>query len=387
MPETKTIRPDLDFVRSIIESGGDTVKQCMQCANCSVACELSPPSSPFPRKEMVMAQWGMRDELLVDPDIWLCFGCTDCSIQCPRGARPGDVMNAVRKEAIREFSPFGVIQKGLESPKYLPILILVPIVIWALIYLIGANPEGKASYFDGIFPPGILEPVLGAMTMLGSLLFAIGAFRYWKALLKAHPAPAGASFVGAVIAGMTDVLTHAKFRKCEAGGTRALGHMLMFYGFVLILTGGTIVGIGFMLGMLDLPLGWLNPLKIMLNLGAIGLIAGTFILLRYRMTRPERQMKATYYDWFFIVVLFLTGVTGLLTELARAIDLKYLAFGVYFIHLVTVFCLLGYAPWSKIAHLVYRTVALVHAHYTGREQVAAASLPEKAEKVEAAPAA
>jgi len=145
---------------------------------------------------------------------------------------------------------------------------------------------------------------------------------------------------------------------------------------------------GFMFGMLDLPLGWLNPLKIMLNLGAIGLIVGTFILLRYRLTRPERQMKATYYDWFFMAALFLTGVTGLLTEVTRAMDVKYLAFGVYFIHLVTVFCLLGYAPWSKIAHLVYRTVALVHAHYTGREQVAAAPMPEKTEeRAEAAPAA
>jgi quinone-modifying oxidoreductase, subunit QmoC len=368
--DRKVIRPDLDFVRAIRASGGDTVKQCMQCANCSVACELSPVDRPFPRKEMILAGWGQKEEL-VDPDIWLCFGCTDCSIQCPRGARPGDVMAAVRKEAIRRFSPFGGMQKALESPKWLPLLIAVPVLLWGTIYMLFRDPAGRESYFDGIFPPGILEPVLGAMTMLGMGLFAIGALRYWKALVAAHPAPAGANLVGSIIKAVTDVMTHAKFRKCEEGGTRAIGHMLMFYGFTLIFIGGSIVGAGFMFHLLQLPLeknGIIGILlKVVMNIGAVGLILGTFILLWYRRTRPERQMQATYYDWFFLVVLFVTGVTGLLTELFRWLAPIEVAFAVYFIHLVCVFCLLGYAPWSKIAHLVYRTVAMVHAAYVGRE--------------------
>jgi len=369
--DRKVIRPDLDFVRRIVASGGDTVKQCMQCANCSVACELSPTDQPFPRKEMILAQWGLKEELFNDPDIWLCFGCTDCSIQCPRGARPGDVLAAVRKEVIREYTPIGSVQKALESPKYLPILILVPVVLWSLIYLVFGKAENEAQhYFDGIFPPGILEPLLGVMTMTGCLIFALGAFKYWKSLLKAHPAPAGANFVGAVMAAAGDIISHAKFRKCEAGESRALGHMLMFYGFSLIFIGGSIVGIGFMFGMLELPLPFFHPLKLMLNLGAAGLVIGSILLLKYRLTRPERQTRGTWYDWFCMYSLLLTGITGVTVEAFRMLDIQAVAFGIYFIHLICVFCLLGYAPWSKIAHLVYRSVALVHAHYTGREKKA-----------------
>ena len=152
--------------------------------------------------------------------------------------------------------------------------------------------------------------------------------------------------------------------------------MLMFYGFSIIFIGGSIVGGGFMFHLLKLPLeheanGAIGILlKVAMNIGAVGLIVGSFILLWYRRTRPERQMKATYYDWFFLIALFVTGVTGLLTEVLRWIAPIQLAFAIYFIHLVCVFCLLGYAPWSKIAHLVYRSVALVHAHYTGREKTA-----------------
>jgi quinone-modifying oxidoreductase subunit QmoC len=364
--ERKVLTPDLDFVRRVIASGGDTVKQCMQCANCSVACTLSPEDRPFPRKEMLLAQWGQKEDLFVDPDIWLCFGCTDCSIQCPRGARPGDVLAAVRKETIARFSPLGFVQKALSTPAWLPVLVLVPVVIWGAFWALFGGKEGNESYFEGIFPPGILEPVLGAMTFLGMLLFAVGALRYWSALTCHHPAPAGASLVKAITGVVGDVLSHARFRQCEAGKVRAWGHILTFFGFALIFVGGSIVGAGAMFLDWSLPLPWTSPLKILLNIGAAGLVAGSAIMVWYRLSRPARQTTGSYYDWFFLAALFGTGVTGVLTQLLRTIDVREVAFAGYFVHLVFVFCLLGYAPWSKIAHLVYRTVALVHARYTGR---------------------
>ncbi|MEW6743558.1 MAG: quinone-interacting membrane-bound oxidoreductase complex subunit QmoC [Planctomycetota bacterium] len=371
MATARVIEPDLDFVKAIQESGGDTVKKCMQCANCSVACELSPESRPFPRKEMIMAQWGLKEELLSDPDIWLCFGCTDCSVNCPRGARPGDVLGAIRKETIKKYAPFGMVQNLLAKPSTFPILLAIPIAIWAVIMFlvrgVEAETAGEAFRFAELFPLGVLEPVLGTMTLLGCAIFAVGAWRYWSALLREHPAPAGANFLASVVGAVKDVFSHARFQKCEAGKPRAIGHMLMFYGFTLIFVGGSAVGALVMFTDTEPPLPFFSPLKIMLNVGAIGLVAGSLLLLRYRLTRPERQMKATWFDWFFMVALVGAGVTGVLTEFLReGLGWRDGGFVMYFIHLVCVFLLLGYAPWSKIAHLVYRTVALVHAHYTGR---------------------
>ena len=103
MAEAVLVRPDRKFVEEIIAAGGGDLKHCMQCANCATVCELS-DGRPFPRKEMVWAQWGLKDRLVSDPDVWMCHQCNDCSRRCPRGARPGDMLAAVRRLTVAHYS-------------------------------------------------------------------------------------------------------------------------------------------------------------------------------------------------------------------------------------------------------------------------------------------
>ena len=57
MAESKWVEPDVRFVKELKALGGDTLKKCFQCATCSVVCPISPEEQPFPRKEMIAAQW------------------------------------------------------------------------------------------------------------------------------------------------------------------------------------------------------------------------------------------------------------------------------------------------------------------------------------------
>jgi quinone-modifying oxidoreductase subunit QmoC len=56
-----------------------------------------------------------------------------------------------------------------------------------------------------------------------------------------------------------------------------------------------------------------------------------------------------------------------LTEILILAGFADLAYPVYFIHLTVLFFLFAYAAYSKMAHMVYRTTALVFSKYTGRE--------------------
>ena len=59
--------------------------------------------------------------------------------------------------------------------------------------------------------------------------------------------------------------------------------------------------------------------------------------------------------------------TGILSELVRLADIAVLAYAIYFVHLIVVFFLFAYAPFSKMAHMLYRATAMVFAKATERD--------------------
>ena len=59
-------------------------------------------------------------------------------------------------------------------------------------------------------------------------------------------------------------------------------------------------------------------------------------------------------------------MTGMAAQLTRLADWAFISFFIYFVHLVLVWALFAYLPFSKLAHLVYRTVAMAYNEYAGR---------------------
>ena len=91
------LRPDGVFLRDLVERAGDSFMRCYQCGTCSVVCPFSFAGTGLPRQEMVLAQWGLRDELLNSPNLWLCTTCGNCARLCPRDVDIPGTIRAARE--------------------------------------------------------------------------------------------------------------------------------------------------------------------------------------------------------------------------------------------------------------------------------------------------
>ncbi len=377
------IKPDLNFVKDIIASGGESLKKCYQCSTCTVVCDVTPDEKPFPRKEMLYAQWGMKDKLINNPDVWLCHQCSDCTAYCPRGAKPGEVLGAIRKMTIQEYSPTPF-AKMAGDPKYLLVLFAIPVLIFlGIIGSLGhfSNiPRGDDGgiVYSHFIPVPFIDTVFILASIFAVVSFFISIKKYWSAM------SAGMQLKGNVMDGLKatlgDILSHDRFQKCTVTKDRSTAHLLVFYAFiglaittawgVVYLYGHEIFGITatslFHFGETPYPL--YDPMKIVGNASALALLLGILFVTANRLKNAEKAGSGSYFDWLFIVVIFTIVVTGILSEVLRLSDVDPLAYIVYFIHLVFIFFLFAYAPFSKMAHMVYRTTAMVFAKQAGRDK-------------------
>jgi len=351
------IQPDVEFIQKVTHGGGGDLKKCYQCATCSTVCTLSEQDRPFPRKQMIEAQWGLKDKVLADPAIWLCHNCGDCSEMCPRGARPGDVFGALRQQAIERFAWPGFLARLVNNPRALFLLVLLPVLLFGAQWAVGPEAQsvhGNEMEFANQYPLHLLEALFFAICGLVLIAFIVSVTRFVKAI---RAEGAGEPILKNLVPSFIEILSHKRFSDCGSEKNRYYGHLLLLWGFVGLAIVGTVIGLGVMSGLVTTPLAQASPLKIFANLSAAMSLIGVLILLVDRLKDPVKRLHSTYFDWFFLVVLTSIIFTGFISEFLREAQLP-IMYPVYFVHLVLIFMLFVYAPYSKLAHFVYRTIAM-----------------------------
>ncbi len=317
---------------------------------------------------MLYAQWGLADKIAADPAVWLCHQCNDCTARCPREANPGDVMQVVRSLAV----------ENLATPKFLgklvgkarvtwPLLIGLPFVFWIIfIQAVTGFPTPPIEEINGamtygwhhMVPHWMIYVVFIPTTLWVVIAIGISGSRYWK--MMGEGVNRSGSFVGNLIPVVIEILTHGRFGKCEAARPRKTGHLLFMWGFIgAAFTTGVIViamyGFNY-----PLPVEQTHWMKIVGNTSAILLIVGGLWLIFNRMGSGDSAGSTAAFDTFFLFVAFMVGLTGAATELGRIYMPVEPASWLYVAHLSFILCLFGTFPYCKFAHMVYRTVAMVH---------------------------
>jgi len=375
------VEPDLNFIKGLTASGAETLKKCYQCATCSVVCNIAPEGSPFPRKEMLWAQWGLKDKIAADPDVWLCHNCGDCTKHCPRGAKPAEVLGALRKASIEKYAMIKPLA-GIGG-NFMASFIVGAIVVAALLAFTGhlnifanyhqVDENGKVNIiFNNFIPTHNVDFLFMPLFFLALLTAGYGLMKFWNDICDQAGLGklTGRNALPSILPTLVQIVKHDVFSNCGLNKDRKIPHLLALFSFIaLFVTTNWAVFYLYVLGWAPGSYSSLgNPLKWLGNLGAVMLLVGAFWLIKNRKAKPAKDgSTGSAFDWNLLYLILLIGITGIVAEVLRIAGAVVPAQVTYVLHLIFIAQLFIFTPYSKLAHLVYRTTAMVFAKHTGRE--------------------
>ena len=359
-------------LRKYGRAGTLDVNSCFQCGNCTAVCPLAQDSAGFPRRMIRMVQVGMERELLASEDLWRCYACGVCTRTCPRQADPAEFMAAARTYAISRYDFTGL--AGLANRSAFGNLLVFALfsVVFGLLLASKQNPTGpQAPLFD--FLPGwwihdigvALFAVIGLSAAFGMISMTVHFVAEQK---REGTTLRFAALPGAIVPSLLDALLHQRFRVCDTGDETPAKfaeplylrawfvHAAVMGGFLAMLLATTL---DFLFKPLGAPVPSWYPARSLGAAGGVVCLYGLAIVLKRRMRAAEAPwQKSSFADWFFPVLLAVSVLTGLATEVAVYAPVGSFGHVIFFTHVVLAMDLVALLPFTKFAHVLYRTLAL-----------------------------
>jgi quinone-modifying oxidoreductase, subunit QmoC len=354
---------DANLHRDIAGFGGRDVDLCMNCGNCTAVCPLSDDSrASFPRRIIHLLQVGRADKLARTADPWLCYYCGECSESCPRDAHPGETVMAARRYLTARYDWTGLAGLFYKSAAAeIAALVLVGLFVAALFALYHGPVVTSRVELNTFAPVHWVE--FGDLVMATVLSFFLltNAFRMaWNfmggsAMLKIPPAV----YLRQVPGFLVHFFTQKRWRRCASERSKShwLTHVILVSGYLSMLTLVLVLLRWFQTDRVY-PIYHAQRLWGYYATAALLYATVSFMISRWRHAAPmHRSSEAS--DWIFLVMLFLTALTGIVMHGLRIAGFPLATYVAYVVHLaIAVPMLVVEVPFGKWAHLLYRPLAL-----------------------------
>ncbi len=369
-----TYRANPSFLTEIKKYGTVNIESCFNCGNCTAVCPLSTESENFPRRMIRFAQLGMEDQLLSSKELWMCYYCGECTTTCPRQADPAEYMAAARRYAIANYDRTGLAKLLYTSNVFsIVFMIVMAVLLGGFMYTIHGPLAGDTLRLFEFIPAEVIHFLGLAGLAIVFLTGLWGAVNMVVQVGKASGFPKSIrmNWLGALWEAVgVQALGQKTYRdECEMYAEPQIWYLKKWYIHASIMWGflGLLVATALDWG-LDIvglkPTGAFVPIWYPVRL--LGTIAGLFLIYGSTMAiirRIRKSDESTTHsflsDWGFLILLWLTGVTGFVLELAIYLpSAPAWGYWMFLIHVVVAMELLLFAPFTKFAHAVYRTVAL-----------------------------
>jgi quinone-modifying oxidoreductase, subunit QmoC len=373
------VRVDPQFLTEIKKYGALNVEKCFNCGNCTAVCSLTSNEAQFPRRIIHMAQLGLRDHLLGSKELWLCYNCGKCSETCPQQAEPANLMAAARCYAITNYDPLGIGKLFCTVPLVGGLIAVLMVLFFGAFMYTQRETMSTESLklfnfipYEFIHTVGIVAMILVALASLLAIFNMISRMaRANDITIKSITSGSRMNWLAAFWEAVgIQALWQKRYREeCDVEENRKVWylskwfvHAATMWGFLGLLSA---TALDYLLDILGLkPTGTAVPIWYPTRL--LGTLAG--LLFTYGVTvllikRWRAVDKAHSYsrpsDYIFLTLLWLSGVTGFIIEIALYLPgAPQWGYWMFIFHVAVSITLLLLLPFTKFAHAIYRIVAL-----------------------------
>jgi len=359
----ESLEPSID----ILKESERVMRICNACRYCEGLCGV------FPAMERRRTFTGRDLKYLAN----LCHNCRGCYYACQYAPPHEFALNIpktfaeLRLETYQEFSWPGFLA-GLFQRNGLTVS-LITVLSVAIVFLLTIISTGTQVVFDvhmgeeafyRVIPYLLIVIPVSVLGLYSLAALLAAAIRFWRE-------------TGGKLSELFDPFANGqaiwdalRLRYLDGGGfgcnypdelfsmARRWYHHLMLYGFMLCLAATTVAAVYHHFLNWNAPYPFWSWPVVLGTVGGLALLLGTggLLYLKGRMDTEPAAPTAFPMDVGFLVVLFLTSLTGLLLLVLRDTP----AMGTLLaVHLGLVVGLFITLPYGKFVHAVYRYAALV----------------------------
>lgn len=339
--------------------GAKDMETCMQCGNCAAACPLSEDENTFPRKIYRYLQLGLKDKVLESPEPWLCYYCGDCNTDCPRGAEPAETMMATRRWLTTQYDWTGLARRFYASPAT-AVAAVAAITLFVIGLFLTLHGPVITEYVSlNTFAPAeavMIGDKIMIVIVLG--LLASNAVNMYFKIMQGTRVPLRLYLTQAPVF-VINYFTQKKWRKCGTGPSSAWArHFLLFSGWVAM---EVLVMIFLTSFQTDVVHPFWHPTRIVGYYATIALLVGSISMLYGRLYKKDENLHrySDFMDVFFLVLIVVITLSGIMVHFARLGGFPLTTYTIYVFHVaICVAMLMIMLPFGKLAHLMYRPLAI-----------------------------
>jgi quinone-modifying oxidoreductase subunit QmoC len=333
------------FATELSKYGSSDFNACFNCGNCTATCSLSTADSSFPREMIRYTTLGLEDDIKASLKPWECYYCGECSSECPRQAGPGELMMSLRRWLTAKYDWTGLSGLMYKSlPLIIAAFVLTIVGVLAFAFSADFNLE-KMMHVGHLFE-------MTAIATVSVVILLPNIIRMWYFTIhKPQTKVPFSKYLKASGELFVHMFTQKRSLGCDDNQFRWFEHFMLVIGYLSLL-------------FITVFMNWFSTEYLAVNIFGYVVSAIVFVTTIDFVSSRIKKTKAVSKhsqpsDWFFVIGLFLMGLTAFLTRLFIDLDIIETNKWMYILHFtILVQWAMIIVPFGKWTHFMYRSFAM-----------------------------